>query len=247
MRWLVFAVLTTAAMAQAESAGLARFREAQQVLRDGDNTEANLRASIAGFDEAIKLGLTPAEQAESLAQKALALLRLGDLQKGEDAKKSTYEQGKNAAEAGVAADPKCADAHFYHGANMGRWGQTNGVLKSLFLLGDIKKEFQTTLAINPNHVDAMVALGLVDKEVPGMFGGSWERAEKAFRHALEIDPHFTRGMLDLAELLAQHDRKPEAIQWVLKVQNETAPSRPGEWRKFDRQKAQRLLAEWQKK
>lgn len=222
------------------TAALAVLGEALEILHEQDNTAELLQRSMARFDESVKLGLPAKEKARALAFKSLALLRLGDLEKREEAKLKLYEGGRAVAEEAIAADASSAEAHFYRGANMGRWGQTKGVLNALFLLGDVRSAFNTALKLDPNHADARLALGRVDEEVPGLMGGSRERAEAAYRKAIEMDPRFTRAMLDLAEFLKKQGRKEEAKQWIDRVRAEQNPSKKGEHRKFDLTRAEQL-------
>jgi tetratricopeptide (TPR) repeat protein len=208
----------------------------EALLWDAGDDVASYTAALAAFDEA------PAD-ARVHGLRAEAYLRLGDLQTNKAQKRSFYEKGRDAAKAGIALDPRCARCHFWLGANVGRWGQVRGVLESLFLLDEVKGAFQAALKADPAYLDAKLSLGKIDEAVPGFAGGSVERAEKAFREVIEKDPHFTRAMLDLAELLVREGKKDEGRAWTLRVLKEKMPSYPGEHRKFDVARAKRLLNE----
>jgi hypothetical protein len=45
----------------------------------------------------------------------------------------------------VKLAPNDAEAHFGHGTNMARWGQTKGVMRALFLLPIVKREIKIVL------------------------------------------------------------------------------------------------------
>src|SRR5256885_6759694 len=49
-------------------------------------------------------------------------------------KLEAYDRGRQAAQRAMELAPKSAAARFWYGTNTGRWGQTKGVLRSLFLL-----------------------------------------------------------------------------------------------------------------
>lgn len=230
-----------AGVADAPGSGAQRLKEADRLLHHEDDTPANLRAAIEAYEEAVALGLTDPDAARAHAHRGLAWLRLGDLAKDDGQKLRYYALGTAAADEGIKRDKACADAWFYRGATLGRYGETKGVLKALSLLGDVKGAMQTALKLDPSHSDAMLALGKIDEAVPAIAGGSDERAEAYFRKALKMDPHFTRAMLDLAELLIRDDRLEEAKKLCDAALAERTPSRPGEWRKFDVARARKLL------
>lgn len=225
----------------ADAPGAQRLQEADRLLHDADDTEANLLAAIQAYSEAVKLGLPDRVAARALGHRGLAYLRLGDHQKDDARKLRLYELGTRSADEGLKRDPNSADAWFYRGATLGRWAETKGVLKALFLLDDVRGAFERALKSDPSHADAVLALGKVDEALPGFAGGSTERAESRFRAALKLDPEFSRAALDLAELLADDGRKDEARALCEAVLQQKKPSRPGEWRKFDVPRARRLL------
>lgn len=224
--------------------GDSKLAEARSILLNLDDSPEHLNQVLADCEQAIALGLSAPRKAEAQAWKALVYMRFGDHAKDTDQKLQFYDKGRQEAEAGIAADARSALAHFYRGANMGRWGLARGVIHSLFMLKDVRSEFERVRELDPRNLDALLALAKVDQEVPGIFGGSRERAEKLVRTALAEDPHFTRGMLDLAELLDKTGRRGEALTWVKRAQTESAPTRPGEWKNYDRWRAEHLLAEW---
>jgi tetratricopeptide (TPR) repeat protein len=242
---LVAAFVSITALAAPSTDVAPAVAQARSVLDEGENTEANLRSVIASMDTTLTdKELSGRQRCLAQTNRALAFMRLGDLEKSEDPRLKLFEQGQDAARAAIAADPGCPAGHYYLGATLGKWGQAKGVFKAIFLLDDIKREFRKTIELDPSHVDARLALGAVEKEVPGILGGSKERAEVLIREALARDPAHTRGMLDLAVLLKDDGRKDEAKKLVQAVLNHPAPSRPWEWRKFDRARAEKLAKEW---
>jgi tetratricopeptide (TPR) repeat protein len=212
-----------------------------QLLHEEDDTPKNLEEAHKAFALVFAAPLSPREMAEAHGFNALVYLRQGDLEGNEKKKIAFYESGMEEAKAAVAADDSCADAWFFKGATVGRWAQQKGMVKALTHLGDIRGAFQAAVKRDPHHPGALLALAIIESQVPALMGGSSSGAEKHFRAVLTENPHHTRGMLDLAEFLMNDDRKPEAIQWAKKARDETAPAFPGEWRKFDKARANALL------
>jgi Tfp pilus assembly protein PilF len=217
------------------------FKEGFRLLQTEDNTAANLEGAQNAFDQALTAQLSHRQQATVRAYKALTYLRQGDLEKPGDKRNRFLELGIQETKTATTVDDSCADAWFYRGAVTGRWAQEKGMVKALSYLSDIRGAFQNALKRDPHHTGAALALGLVEKQVPMLMGGSKSSAEKRFRGVLAESPHHTRAMLDLAEFLAEEDRTPEAITWARKARDEEAPAQPGEWRKFDRARALELL------
>jgi tetratricopeptide (TPR) repeat protein len=233
-------ILTVFLAGQAAGGEPPPYERGEALLFNGKDDVATYTQAIAAFDEAIKAQPT---SSMAYARKAEAYLRMGDITADKEKKKSLYASGRDTAKSGIAVDAKCSRCHFWFAANAGRWGQVRGVLESLFLLDDVKGAFETALKLDPTYLDAKLSLGKIDEAVPGFAGGSVERAEKIFREVVKKDPHFTRAMLDLAELLAREDHEDEAKQWATKALNDSAPTFPGEHRKYDIARAKKLLAE----
>ena len=139
------------------------------------------------------------------------------------------------------ADAGYAEAHFMQASNLGCWMREKGVVRSLFLLDDLKAGFQRTLELDPHHSKAKLSLAAIDAGLPRLAGGSKKRAEQGYRALLEQDPHFTLAMVFYAEFLADRGRKDESIQWLERVLAEDQASEPADFRRFDRPRAKLLL------
>jgi len=89
--------------------------------------------------DAVKDGLAQAARQEPDAETWIALARAcfiwGDVRATTDEQRlAAYAEGREAARRAVELAPRSALAHLLYGINTGRWGQTRGVLRSLFLL-----------------------------------------------------------------------------------------------------------------
>jgi tetratricopeptide (TPR) repeat protein len=196
--------------------------------------------------DAIRDDLAQAVRQEPDAVTWIALARAcflwGDVRAATmDQKLTAYDQGRDAARRAIELAPRAPLAHLFYGINTGRWGQTKGVMRSLFLLPDVREAIQRTLELDPMLPQAYALAGNVDYEVPGMFGGSLERAEGHFRKGLGIDPRFTALRIGLAKVLRRQGRAAEARRELRTVLDESAPTNPAEWTMKDRPEARALL------
>jgi tetratricopeptide (TPR) repeat protein len=196
--------------------------------------------------DAIRDGLSQAARQEPDAETWIALARAcflwGDVRATTtDQKLAAYDQGREAARRAIELAPRAPLAHLFYGINTGRWGQTKGVMRSLFLLPDVREAIQRTLELDPTLPQAYALAGNVDYEVPGLFGGSLERAEGHFRKGLGIDPRFTALRIGLAKVLRRQGRTAEARREIRAVLDESTPTNPAEWTMKDRPEAQALL------
>src|SRR5262249_10200867 len=90
-------------------------------------------------------------------------------------KLAAYEQGREPATRAAERDPKNVLALCWYGPRRGRWGQTKGVVGSLFLLSTVKQESEAVLAIDPSFAPGYALAGNVFIEVPTLFGGDLDR------------------------------------------------------------------------
>jgi len=196
--------------------------------------------------DAVRDGLTRAAEQEPDAETWIALARVsfiwGDVRgtTGEQ-KLAAYAKGREAARRAVEMAPQAPLAHLFLGINTGRWGQTKGVVRSLFLLPEVREAIRRTLELDPMLPAAYALAGNVDYEVPAVFGGSLERAEGYFRKGLGIDPRFTALRVGLARVLRRQGRLADARREVRAVLDEVTPTNPAEWSMRDVPEARALL------
>lgn len=199
----------------------------------------------ARLDE-IREGLEREIKSNSHTKNLLALAQVcfiwGDIRATtRDEKLEAYERGRQIAMRAVELEPKNATAHFWYATNTGRWGQTNGVLSSLFFIPTLKREIATILSLDPHLTSAYGLAGYFFYEVPGLFGGDLDKAEQMFRKGLEQDPGFTALRVGLAKTLIETDRIDEARRELQAVLNEEQPHNLADWTLKDSQEARELL------
>ena len=158
-----------------------------------------------------------------------------------EARLEAYERGRRIGERAVELAPRSADAHLWYAINTARWGQTKGVMRSLFLLPTVRREIDTILELDPRSVRAHALAGNVAMEVPRVAGGDRKKAETHFKKGLEIDPRFTVLRVDLARLYIGDGRYAEARRELQRVLDERAPRNVADWTVKDVPRARALL------
>src|SRR6266850_1784936 len=181
---------------------------------------------------ALVLVAAPSLRAETPAETARALVA----RYHEDA--NTIDRARTLLEQA----PKSHDAHLWFAINTARWGQTKGILRSLFLVPTVKEEIATLLDLNPKSLRAHILAGNVFLELPGFVGGDRAKAEEHFKKALEIDAHFTAARVDLARLYIANGRYADARRELQRVIAETAPTFVADCTVKDIPRAKELLA-----
>jgi tetratricopeptide (TPR) repeat protein len=179
---------------------------------------------------------------ETMAMLSYVQFLIGDVRAAtpED-KLAAYDRGREIGKRAVELAPKSHDAHLWYAINTARWGETKGVLRSLFLLPTIREELGILLDLDPRSVRAHILAGNVLLEVPGFAGGDRVKAEEHFKKALAIDPRFTNARVDLARVYIADARYADARRELQRVVNETNPSVVADWTVKDAPRARKLL------
>lgn len=127
---------------------------------------------------------------------------------------ATFEKGIAYAERAIDMDPKSVEAHFWLGALWGSYGESRGVLKSLSLVGPIRREMDTVVRLNDRYQGGAGyrVLGIVDYKVPGFAGGSKRRAAEQLNKSLVIDPENAFNRFYMAEYCVTVGDKAKAIE-----------------------------------
>jgi tetratricopeptide (TPR) repeat protein len=231
----VLCLLAVALPAWAQSALVAELRVWSVRYHEQPQKIDELRAALEKAAQSVT-------QVDTLLALSQACFIYGDVRaKNPEEKLEAYDRGRQAAKRAIALAPNSAPARFWYGANTGRWGQTKGVMRSLFLLPTVREAMETALALDPAFAPAYGLGGNIYYEVPGFVGGDLDRSEAMFRKGLELDPHYTNMRVGLARTLWKKGRTADARREALAVLEETAPSNPADWTVKDVPQAKRLL------
>ena len=214
---------------------------------------AEMRAFASRYHEdpprldALYAGLRETVKTDSHLDNFLALAQAafiwGDIRaRTAEDKLAAYERGRQAGQRAVELAPRNALAHLWLAINAGRWGQTKGVLRSLFLLPTVREHMDAALELDPKLLPAYTLAGLVYAEVPGLFGGDLEKSEALFRKALALDARWTSARVGLARTLLKRGRGDDARRELEAVAAEREPRNLADWTMKDSREARELLA-----
>jgi hypothetical protein len=131
--------------------------------------------------------------------------------------------------------------------HLGRIGQTKGVLNSLGMVPDIKREINRTLELDPRHTGAMDARAMLYFELPGLFGGDLNKSLAALNQGLAIDSNYTILYVDMARVLIKKKDFEKARWYLNRCLIVTEPTYPADFAIDDKPDAERLLKEIENK
>lgn len=110
-------------------------------------------------------------------------------------------RGLDLADAALALDDRSARAHFAVVCNLGKATALAGTgFGSLGAVYRLRREIDATLALAPNHAEALAAKGALLMKLPRWLGGDRREAERWLRRALAIDPSNGTAQAYLEEL-----------------------------------------------
>jgi hypothetical protein len=147
-------------------------------------------------------------------------LRLTD---DSDEKATFFAEGRDAGLKAISIQPtNCAACQFWTAINMALLGQTLGVMKSLFTLSEVKEHLRSSIQADPHFANsgAYRVMGLIEQNVPGLFGGSDDRAEEDFEKAVELSPGEPLNYLILARFLDERRHDTERAKKVARAGSE---------------------------
>lgn len=171
------------------------------------------------FQEAQDAGLQAGPAGTTVANKA-ACLYANYLEKKEKVRHELFLEAARRAEQQAAAEPANPNAWFWQAYALGRYSQGISVAKALAqgLGGRVKGALERTIALQPLHADAHVALGafhaeVIDK-VGALIGGMTYGAKKEtgfamFRQALTLNPESPIALIEYANglVMLEGERK----------------------------------------
>ena len=166
--------------------------------------------------------------AELLWRQGRGLVRLGERQNKKE-KIAAFKRAETLLRRAVELNPQNAEAHFFLGIAMGRRGQARGVLKSLFLVGPLRREMETVLKLDPHHGGAHRVLGEMYMQLPGLAGGSKTKAVGELEQAVKLEPNGMAHYAPLAEAYLAVGNKDKAIAVLNRGLTIKEPADPSEY------------------
>jgi tetratricopeptide (TPR) repeat protein len=130
-------------------------------------------------------------RAEVLWRLSSATLMRGDQRKDAGASDeeilAIHEEGESWGTQAIAADADNHLGYYWKSANIGRWGQTKGVLNSLFRAPEMRDLLTEAVNRTPEHADSYYVLGQLYAAVPGVVSfGNVEYAVSLGRKSVDL-------------------------------------------------------------
>lgn len=177
------------------------------------------------FQKAAEAGAKAGGSGITVANKATAIYA-NYLEAKEKAKLDLFMQVAEQAEAQQAAEPDNPNAWYWQAYALGRYSQGISVAKALAqgLGGKVKAALERTIALEPKHADAHIALGTFHAEVidkvgsliGGMtYGAKKDTGLKLFQAAIKLNPTSAIAKVEYANglVMLEGDKKmKEATQ-----------------------------------
>ncbi len=119
-----------------------------------------------------------------------------------------FAQGREAGQAAISKKNDCAPCHFWTAINMALYGKEVGVFKMLFTLREIREHLKVSATLDPAYANggAQRLLGAIEENLPGILGGSNDRARDYYEKATVIAPDEPLNFLFLARLLLKNEK-----------------------------------------
>lgn len=141
--------------------------------------------------KSLKSAQTDNQSAELYWRLARAALYLADEAEKAGADKETllemFAQGEEYGQKSIENNPNNPLAYFWKSSNIGRWGQTKGILNALFKATDVRDLLVEAINIDQDYADAYYVLGQLYDQVPGFISfGNMDFAVSLGRKAVYL-------------------------------------------------------------
>jgi tetratricopeptide (TPR) repeat protein len=215
-------LLASIGRAQAPAVSTAAFAEPDR-LYFHRHQGRNLEDSIALLE---KMG---GEDPAALWRLGRSLLRLGERKEAKADKLADYARAEELLKKAVELAPNEPQARYWYGISMGRRGQVRGVLRSLFLVGPLRREMRAVLELDPKSGAAHHVLGEMLMELPAIAGGSKKEGVRELEKAAELEPDYSPHFTALAEAYLAVGEKAKARAACEHILAIKTPADPGEY------------------
>lgn len=203
-------------------------QDAEELISQGDKLYHEMK-DLATAKEARSMYQKAAATAENKYDAFWRIARInyyiGTHTESKKEKKTIFVQGVYWAQKAVDLEPEKPDGHYWHGVDNGKYGETRGVLKSLFLVKPIKKAMNKVIELDRSYNDggADRVLGRVYFKLPGFAGGSKDKSLEHLLKSKEFGPEDPMTRLYLAETLLKFKEVEKAraeVDYILNMEDD---------------------------
>ena len=134
-------------------------------------------------------------------------------------RRAEYERGLDAGRRAIELEPNRPEGRFWLAATMGAMAESFGLRAGIRYRGPVKRELETVLKMDPAYLQGAAdrALGRWYFRVPGLFGGSRQKAIEHLQRSLTYDPLNAASNFFLAEAYLAMDRDDDARRHLGRV------------------------------
>lgn len=203
-------------------------QEPKDLISQGDKLYAEMKdmataqEALSKYREAL---LKVEDKYEAYWRLSRILYYIGAHTESKKEKKIIFSQGIYYAKKAVESEAEKPDGYYWLGVNYGVYGEARGVLKSLFLVGDIKEAMNKVIELDREYEDGGPdrVLGRVYFKVPGFAGGSKKKSLEHLLKSKEIGPNDPLTRFYLADTylsLKEVDKAREELEYVLSMESD---------------------------
>jgi tetratricopeptide (TPR) repeat protein len=131
-----------------------------------------------------------------------------------DEKIRIYKKGIDAAKRAISLDKKSVESYFWLGVSFGKYGEAKGVMNSLQLVDPIKEAMEKVIELDEKFEGggAHRVLGRLYFKLPGIAGGSNDKAIEHLKKAIKFDKTRLLNHPFIAEIYTGMDDDKKAIE-----------------------------------
>ncbi len=180
---------------------------------------------------------------EILWRKAHFCFERGYSCKKNSEKREWFERGEKLARFAIEKNPDNPEAHFWFALNKASLGKINGVLSSLFMVSDLRKESGKVIELDSAHAGAHMLLGEIYKSLPGFAGGDKKKAIEEFKTAIKKDSLHNPSYIALAKTYKDVGDTEKAKEIAIKLLSFKTSRDTRRLELYDKKEASELLKE----
>ena len=163
-------------------------------------------------------------------------------------RKKAFIMGQKFARKLCELNPDSIEGNFWFTVNKALYGGEVGVMKSAFMLPDIKKRMKIVMDRERfyYHGGPQRVLARIDYETPGFLRGSLEKAEAMLKEAILESPNFSLSHIYLADIYMAMEKSNLAkneLRLVLELSEDVMPEYKAEIRR-DKRRATALIKKY---
>ncbi|NBF38835.1 MAG: hypothetical protein GVY14_00315 [Spirochaetes bacterium] len=149
------------------------FAQVSSLLEESDELydEERYERTVGVLERALSSASSGGQRAEVYWRLSRVQLGIGDELRDEegddDAAMEVYDRGMEFGDEAIAADPSNNLGYYWKASNLGRWGETRGILSSLRQAGPMRDLLEQSIQRDPDHAESYYVLGLLYARVPG--------------------------------------------------------------------------------